>query len=285
VRYLIDEFSMDDLRQKIISYLGTNEEESLVFFDSISLLAKKEGEQVYNILINVLTQMEFSPEDAKKKWNRIVDHKLKLETKLGHSISLMTAVCSYFSDVEKIINTPIIIELKKLEETKKKSHTDVLTGLSNRRYFDDALQGEMNRVLRYEGCFSIFFIDLDNFKKFNDTYGHHAGDITLKVVAEIIQNMKRTEDIVCRYGGEEFIMILPETEKMNALVIAERIRKKVEETVIEFEDKTFNITLSGGISSCPADGKEPQELLKAADVRLYQAKESGRNRICIHDFE
>ena len=172
-----------------------------------------------------------------------------------------------------------------LEETKKQSHSDGLTGLFNRRYFDDVLQGEMNRVQRYDGCFSVFFIDLDNFKKLNDTYGHQAGDLTLKVVADILQAMKRTEDTACRYGGEELVLILPETEKMNALVIAERIRKKVEEAVLEFEGKTFNVTLSGGIASYPADGKGAQDLVHAADVALYQAKESGRNRIFIHDLD
>jgi diguanylate cyclase (GGDEF)-like protein len=273
---------MSELRQKIIDSLGSNEDGSL---SSIASLAKKEGEQVYNILLSVLTQLEFSPEDAKKNWNRIVEHKEKLETKLGHTLSLMTAVCYYFSDVEKNINTPAIIELKMLEETKKQSHSDGLTGLFNRRYFDDALQGEMNRVQRYDGCFSVFFIDLDNFKKLNDTYGHQAGDLTLKVVADILQTMKRTEDTACRYGGEELVLILPETEKMNALVIAERIRKRVEETGLEFEGEKFNVTLSGGIASYPTDGKEAHELVHAADVALYQAKESGRNRIFIHDLE
>ena len=215
----------------------------------------------------------------KKKWKHIVEHKEKLETKLGHTISLITAVCYYFSDVKKNINTPAIIELKMLEETKKQSHSDGLTGLFNRRYFDEALQGEMNRVQRYNGCFSVFFIDLDKFKKLNDTYGHQAGDLTLKIVADILQAMKRTEDTACRYGGEELVLILPETEKKNALVIAERIRKKVEEAVIEFEGKTFNVTLSGGIASYPADGKGARELVHAADVALYQAKKSGRNRI------
>ena len=81
---------------------------------------------------------------------------------------------------------------------------------------------------RYDGCFSVFFIDLDNFKKLNDTYGHQAGDLTLKVVADILQNMKRTEDTACRDGGEELVLILPGTEKMNALVIAKRIHKKIE---------------------------------------------------------
>lgn len=131
----------------------------------------------------------------------------------------------------------------------------------------------MNRVQRYDGCF--FFIDLDNFKKLNDTYGHQAGDLTLKVVADILQNMKRTEDTACRDGGEELVLILYEIEKMNVLVIDERIRKKVEEPVLEFEGKTFNVTLGGGIAPYSADGKGPQDLVHAADVALYQAKESG----------
>ena len=133
----------------------------------------------------------------------------------------------------------------------------------------------MNRVQRYDGCFSFFFIDLDYFKKLNDTYGHQAGDLTLKVVADILQNMKRTEDTACRDGGEELVLILHETEKMNVLVIDERIRKKVEEPVLEFEGKTFNVTLSGGIAPYSADGKGAQDLVHAADVALYQAKESG----------
>jgi len=91
---------MSDLRQKIIESLGSHEDGSL---NSIASLAKKEGEQVYNTLLSVLTQLEFSPEDAKKNWNRIIDHKEKLEAKLGHTLSLMTAVCYYFSDVEKNI--------------------------------------------------------------------------------------------------------------------------------------------------------------------------------------
>ena len=96
-------------------------------------MAKKGGEQVYNILLSVLTQLELSPEDAKKSWKHIVEHKRKLETKLGHGISLMTAVCYYFSDVKKNLNILPIIELKPLEETKKQSHSVGLTGLFNRR--------------------------------------------------------------------------------------------------------------------------------------------------------
>ena len=103
-------------------------------------------------------------------------------------------------------------------------------------------------------------------------------------MADILQNMKRTEDTACRDGGEELVLILPETEKMNALVIAKRIHKKIKEAVLELEGKTFNVTLSGGIASYSAGGKGAQDLVHAADVSLYQAKESGRNRNFIHDL-
>ena len=276
---------MADLRQKVIASLSSNEKGNSDIFNSIAALVNQEGEHVYDTLLNVLTHLDFSPEDAKINWERILEHKTRLEEKLGQSISLMTAVCFYFSDVERDISTPAIIELKILEETKKQSHSDGLTGLFNRRYFDDAMQREINRAKRYESTFSVFFIDLDHFKKLNDTYGHQAGDLTLKVVANILQEMKRTEDTACRYGGEELVLILPETEKINALVIAERIRKKVEEQEMQFEGTTFGVTLSGGISSFPSDGKTVLELVNAADVALYQAKEGGRNRIFMHDFE
>lgn len=276
---------MDDLRQKIIDSLSCNKHGDSSFINFISSLVNEEGEHVYNTLLNVLTHLDFSPEDAKKNWLRIIENKKDLEGKLGHPVSLMTAVCYYFGDVEKNISAPAIIELEVLEKTKKQSFSDGLTGLFIRRYFDEAIQGEINRAQRYGSAFSVFFMDLDHFKKVNDAYGHQAGDLALKVVAKIIQNMKRIEDTACRYGGEEFILIFPETEKIDALVVAERIRKKVEEQVIEIEGAAFGVTLSGGIASYPVDGKEAHELVRAADIALFQAKKGGRNRIFIHDFE
>ena len=170
-----------------------------------------------------------------------------------------------------------MIELRVLEETRKISRSDGLTGLFNRRFFDETLEGEINRAIRYEGNFSLIFFDLDNFKNLNDTQGHQAGDLTLKRVAEIMILEKRTEDIACRYGGEELVLILPETQKINALVIAERIRQKLEETELEFEGQSFGITLSGGVASFPVDAQDAKSLIHAADIALYQAKDAGRS--------
>ncbi len=276
---------MSNLRQSIIDSISSSSDEESDLLETIQYLVEKEGEDVYPTLLNILTHLEFDAHDAKANWDRIITHRNLLEAKLDRPVKLITAICDYFCDVSQTLTTPTMIELNLLEETRKSSRSDGLTGLFNRRFFDEALAGEMKRAQRYDGGFSLIFFDLDNFKKLNDTYGHQAGDLTLKQTAEIMITEKRTEDLACRYGGEELVLILPETSKINALVIAERIRQKVEELELVFEGKQFNVTLSGGVSSYPVDAKDAKSLLSAADAALYQAKEKGRNRILLHNTD
>lgn len=276
---------MNDLRQVIIDSLDSCATENTDIRETVQNLVENEGEETYPILLNVLTHLEFSTQDAKANWDNILKHQTLLESKLDRPVKLITAMCDYFSEVSKHLHTPTMIELQALEETRKISRTDGLTGLFNRRFFDEALEGEINRAQRYDGSFTLIFFDLDNFKKLNDTQGHQAGDLTLKRVAEIMILEKRTEDIACRYGGEELVLILPETQKINALVIAERIRKKLEEAELEFDGKSFGITLSGGVASYPLDAQDTKSLVHAADIALYQAKENGKNRIFLHTLD
>ncbi|MZH02410.1 MAG: diguanylate cyclase [Nitrospinae bacterium] len=276
---------MSDLRQAIVDSLNTYSTDDAELLETVQRLVEEEGEEVYPALLNVLTHLEFDAHDAKSNWNRILAHRDLLQTKLDRNIKLITAACDYFCEIANTLKTPTMIELKVLEETKKYSRSDGLTGLFNRRFFDEALEGEMNRAQRYDGSFSLIFFDLDHFKNLNDTYGHQAGDLTLKRVAEIMISEKRTEDLACRYGGEELVLLLPETQKINALVIAERIRQKVEDLKLEFDGKPFNVTLSGGVASFPIDAKDTKSLLHASDEALYQAKESGRNRIFLHSMD
>jgi diguanylate cyclase (GGDEF)-like protein len=282
VQILILRAVMNDLRQIIINSLDSYATGNSDFRETVQTLVENEGEETYPILLNVLTHLEFSTQDAKSNWDNILKHQALLEVKLDRPVKLITAMCDYFSEVSKHLQIPTMIELKALEETRKISRTDGLTGLFNRRFFDETLEGETNRAIRNDGNFTLIFFDLDNFKKLNDTQGHQAGDLTLKRVAEIMILEKRTEDIACRYGGEELVLILPETRKINALVIAERIRQKVEEAELEFEGQTFGITLSGGVASYPLDAQDIKSLIHAADIALYQAKESGKNQIYLH---
>ena len=154
---------------------------------------------------------------------------------------------------------------------------DSLTGLHVRRYFMAKLQDEILRTDRYKKTLSIIMADLDKFKKVNDTYGHTAGDRVLKSVGSFLKDSIRDVDSIGRYGGEEFIMFLPETSKEAAYVLADRLRIGVSE--IEIDKKLPGVTISLGISTFPEDGKSLNELLDRADAALYQAKENGRNQV------
>jgi diguanylate cyclase (GGDEF)-like protein len=154
---------------------------------------------------------------------------------------------------------------------------DSLTGLHVRRYFMAKLQDEILRTDRYKKRLSIIMSDLDNFKNINDTYGHTAGDRVLKAVGSYLKDSIRDVDSIGRYGGEEFIMFLPETSKKAAYVLADRLRAGVSE--IKLDEKLPRVTISLGISTFPEDGKSLNELLDRADAALYQAKENGRNQV------
>jgi len=155
--------------------------------------------------------------------------------------------------------------------------TDVLTGLYNRRRFHDVLSTEYERAKRYAVPFSLVMLDIDYFKKVNDTYGHSVGDVVLREVATILKNSIREIDTAARYGGEEFVVVLPNTEKENAQIFAERIRQAIERHAFSGVNK--NITVSIGIGGMPdAKVEDEDKLIRCADFALYRAKQLGRNR-------
>ncbi len=162
-------------------------------------------------------------------------------------------------------------------ELKEKSRIDGLTGLYLKRYFIEKLNSEIERVKRYNTGFYLMMLDIDFFKKINDNYGHLTGDKVLKEIAEIISSTVRSGDIVSRYGGEEFIAILPSISRKSAFEIAEKIRKTTENKIFEDNNKKFKVTVSIGICKYIENAKAA-ELIDNADKALYEAKESGRNR-------
>jgi len=161
------------------------------------------------------------------------------------------------------------------EQTLVLSNSDSLTGLWNHGYFQHLLDEEIKKSSQAKLCFTLFLIDIDNFKAFNDTYGHQAGDAIIRGISVIFRDASRKIDIVARYGGEEFGIILPITKKGEALILAERIRKAVETS-----PNLKNTTISIGVASFPEDGDTKENLLAKADKMLYEAKRSGKNRTC-----
>ena len=158
----------------------------------------------------------------------------------------------------------------------QRSRVDELTGLFNRRHFEERVKEEISRHGRHGDDFSIFLLDLDNFKTYNDIYGHPSGDTLLNHIAKVIRNSVRSADQAFRYGGDEFIVILPQTDMNDAHVVAERVRERIAR---EMEKKEIAVTCSIGIASYPSDGVISGELVTVADTALYFAKRTGGDRV------
>jgi diguanylate cyclase (GGDEF)-like protein/PAS domain S-box-containing protein len=175
-----------------------------------------------------------------------------------------------------------IANIKLREALRTQSVKDPLTGLYNRRYLEETLEREIRRAARAEQSLGILMLDLDHFKRFNDTYGHDAGDTILRETAAFLTRSIRLEDTVCRFGGEEFVIVLPTANAEASRSRAERIRSKLRElTVLHQGQSLGRITVSIGVAALPENGTSPGELLAAADAALYHAKRDGRDRVVI----
>lgn len=174
----------------------------------------------------------------------------------------------------------LLLKMKRLyAETEYLSVTDGLTGLYNRRHFDQNIEREFLRVKRYPADLSLALIDIDYFKKVNDTYGHQYGDYVLREISDIISDSFRKTDMIFRYGGEELAAVLPGTSLENSIIPLERIKDKISEHKFEYNGEVVNITVSIGISTNLEELKTSNQMVEFADKALYKAKQDGRNRV------
>ncbi len=205
----------------------------------------------------------------------------------GGEVGYLTEVFNYMvsklrEDQEELaaVNETLTKTNKELQEI---SITDSLTGLYNRRYMMEALTNEVSRASRMEHQFAVLMIDIDHFKRYNDTYGHLAGDDLLMQAAGLFRESIREMDLAARYGGEEFLIILPEHGADAAMNVAERIRSRVATTTSDTDKTEVPITVSIGVAVFPDNGATPVALIESADAALYRGKESGRNRVMLAD--
>ena len=182
-----------------------------------------------------------------------------------------------------IVAMQFALEMKKVllyETVEALAITDGLTGLYTRRYFFERFEEELERSKRHGFKFSFLMIDIDDFKRCNDTYGHLVGDAVLKETAHIAKASTREIDLIARHGGEEFSLVLPETDKAGAMLVAQRIRKKIEENIFKAYDEKLKMTVSIGLAVYPDDSREASDLIERADKALYSATSSGKNIVC-----
>jgi diguanylate cyclase (GGDEF)-like protein len=174
-----------------------------------------------------------------------------------------------------------VCNAREFDRTQTLSITDGLTGAYNYRFLIDALRKEVGIAQRYKEVFSIIMIDVDGLKEYNDVHGHLGGSEVIKQVARICKSRIRAIDMLCKYGGDEFVAVLPRTPKRGAAMVAERLRGLIEKHTFPGEDLTGKITASFGISTYPADGTTVQDLIENADKALYKAKRHGRNLVWV----
>ncbi len=230
---------------QLVADLSTKEKE---VHDGYSIFTLKSKEETLGFLI-----FKGVPDKEKDKFNI-----------LAHQFALALKRIKLYKDLERL------------------AVTDSLTNVHTRRYFLERFDEEIKRAAAKKIKLSFLMLDVDHFKRVNDQYGHLTGDHVLKEVALIIKESIREIDIAGRYGGEEFCVVLPDTDLEGALLVAERIRKATEQRLIKAYDTAIKVTLSIGISTYPANGKQIEELMDKADWSLYRAKAHGRN--CVIAF-
>jgi len=251
------------------------------FIDELEKIAQKNKKNAYQSIINILTELNLKPDQAKECWSEIIDHRNKISEVLDRKISLITAISDYFDSNEKMSNQYKLVEINDYEKTIIKSTHDNLTGLYNKAYFQNTMNQHLPLAQRNSNDLSVLFLDIDNFKEINDTFGHHSGDFVLKTIALIIKQELRMSDVAARFGGDEFVILMPNTHKINALLLSERLRQTIMKKSITIQNTDIKITVSGGVAGYPVDALKAENLLNMADSALYRAKGAGKNRISL----
>jgi diguanylate cyclase (GGDEF)-like protein len=247
-------------------------------------LGRVHGDTVYSELIYLLSHLRLDPGEARECWEGVVTHRGSMQERLGTDLDLRVALVSYFLEVNRKLKNPKIIELKVFEETQAFAYRDELTGLCNFRYFREYLSREIHRGERYNPPLSLIMVDIDDFKIYNDSNGHEAGNRALATMARLLADPLRKIDVAARYGGEEFAVILPSTTKTGAHQVAERARETIEKYPFPNADSQpgGQLTVSMGVATYPADAREPNDLVRYADSALYVAKTRGKNQVHLY---
>jgi len=241
------------------------------------------GDDLYSDLLQLLTHHRFPPATAASLWRGILRHKEKLTEQLGRNPGVRIAAADYLTNVRPTIERPRVVGREDFEEVLRHVAVDPLTGIANRRHIHDRYERELRRARRYQKDLTVLAIDLDRFKEINDTFGHAAGDRVLVEVARRLLETCRETDAIGRTGGDEILVLLPETKAEDALPLAERLRRRVGEEPVSIDDEggKVRVSLSIGMASFPRDGRDAETILARADEALYRSKRGGRDAVSV----
>jgi diguanylate cyclase (GGDEF)-like protein len=240
----------------------------------LAVLLVQRGRMLYSDLLFTLTHQWFDPEEADSLWHGILKHKYEVSTTLGRNVRITVAAVDYLYNMRGDSEIPSVVSEHSMWGMAEIAVRDSLTHLYDLPTFCMQLEIEVRRQKRYGIPVSVIICDVDDFKRFNDRWGHLAGDRVLSGIAKVISGCAREVDVCARWGGEEFAVLVAQTERDGAVAIAERIRVCIEETF-----RSRHVTLSLGVASCPQDATSVSSLISKADRAMYRSKESGKDRV------
>ncbi|MBI4602870.1 MAG: GGDEF domain-containing protein [Planctomycetes bacterium] len=295
---------LEDQGIDLVEVLGQDRHlESPEALQKIVVQLHRNGESLYSELLYYLTYRRFSPEQAESMWRAIMKHKHRMSEALGRRVSFRVAALDHLSARMSVLRNVRLIAKPEFESILSYVNVDEVTAVYNRRYFNETLVHEVRRARRYGNPLSLLIVDIDDFKLVNDAWGHLEGDAVLRRLGRLLRENTRQTDSVCRFGGDEFALLLPEASGAEAYALAERIRRapsrsglvpgreeKVrpgpslvessgEDAGAEGREASRVLTLSIGGATYPTDCDEAEELVALADQMCLDAKRLGKNRV------
>lgn len=271
----------DRLRDELLDVLAEDAHNTERLLARLDAVTRESGIGAHTALLLILTHLAFDEEEARRHWQSVLAHRVELAQRLGRPVGLRTALLDYFLNVNRRLIRPTLVDLEMYESGAAGADRDALTGLCADRRLRSGLQKELRRARRYEQKASIVLIDIDGFADINDRCGELIGDRLLRELAILLNNNVRDIDLAGRPGEDEMAVLLPETDRNGALLVAERFRREVEAFFVAREGAgaPVRLTVSVGVACFPDDARTPAELLERAAQALYAAKASGGNTV------
>lgn len=266
---------MLSLRDEILARLSRSDNDPQAVIAELRK-AYADSHHINATVLRTLCDLELEEREAAQALDLAGEHKARLEQMLRRSVDYRTALLDYFTKTNVRLESPMIVEARTYTGTLQFATVDELTGLHNRRFLNEFLERELNRAHRHGFTLSILLIDLDDFKATNDSLGHETGDQVLKSFGNFLLKQLRAEDIAVRYGGEEFLVAMPQTDADGAMVVAERLVEAIRRTKLH---ERVDVRFSAGLATYPNHGATAAEVISAADTAMYQAKVAGKGTV------